>query len=80
MAFTTFYVNPMKCTGCGGCIDACPEDCIEGRPGYISMIDDLSCTKCGKCAEVCPEGAVVRTQNRKPKLPERLTKVGRFRR
>jgi len=80
MAFTTFYVNPVKCTGCGGCIDACPEDCIEGRPGYISMIDDLSCTKCGKCAEVCPEGAVVQTQNRKPKLPERLTKVGRLRR
>jgi fumarate reductase flavoprotein subunit/NADH-quinone oxidoreductase subunit F len=44
------------------------------------MIDDLSCTKCGKCAEVCPEGAVVQTQNRKPKLPERLTKVGRLRR
>lgn len=79
-AFTTFYINPMKCTGCGNCIDLCPETCIEGGLGYISMIDDISCTKCGKCADVCPESAVVRTQNRMPKLPNRLTKVGRFRR
>jgi len=79
-AFARYYVNPMKCRACGVCIEACPENCIEGAPGYISMIDDAACTKCGKCAEVCPEGAIARTQNRIPNLPRRLTKVGRFRR
>ncbi|NLV50178.1 MAG: 4Fe-4S binding protein [Clostridiales bacterium] len=79
-AFSAVYIDPMKCCGCGDCIAVCPEDCIEGKPGYISMIDDVVCTKCGKCAEVCPEGAVVRTQSRIPRLPDRLTKAGRFRR
>lgn len=79
-AFAKFYVNPLKCKGCCRCIDACPENCIEGGAGYISMIDDVCCTKCGRCADACPEGAVIRTQNRIPNLPTRLTKVGRFHR
>ena len=74
----TIYVDPKLCSGCGECMDVCPLDCIEGRPKYIHMIDDMTCNKCGKCIEVCEEQAIVKTGGKVPKLPNRLTKVGRF--
>ncbi|MCD8020138.1 MAG: 4Fe-4S binding protein [Clostridiales bacterium] len=74
------YIDPKVCTGCGECMEVCPKDCIEGRPKYIHMIDDLECDKCGKCMEVCDDGAIIKTEGKVPKLPKRLTKVGRFRR
>ena len=73
------YINPKRCVGCGACVDSCPHGCIEGQPGYIHMLDDYDCTKCGVCAEACPNGAIVLTTGRVPKVPFRMTKVGRFR-
>ena len=78
-AFLKIYIDPEKCQGCGDCIDACPADCIEGKDGFISMIDEFGCTKCKKCIDACPEGAVMTAAGRLPALPERLTRVGRFR-
>lgn len=72
------YIDPQLCEGCEECADACPLDCIEGKSGYIHMIDDISCDKCGKCIEVCEVGAVKKAEGKLPKLPNRLTKVGRF--
>lgn len=77
-SFQTIYIDPKACTGCEECADVCPEDCIEGKAGYIHMIDEFDCTKCGKCIEVCEEDAVIRTTGRVPKLPSRLTKCGKF--
>lgn len=74
----TVYIDPKLCNGCGDCMDACPQDCIEGKANYIHMIDDMACDKCGKCMEVCEADAIVRTSGKVPKLPNRLTKVGRF--
>lgn len=79
-AFMNIYIDPMKCTGCEDCVDVCPVDCIEGDDGYIHMIDDMDCIKCGKCIEVCSDNAIVRATGRLPKLPDKLTKVGKFRR
>ncbi len=73
------YIDPKHCNGCGACETVCPYDCIEGQPGYIHMLDDFDCTKCGKCTEVCETGAIVITTGRVPRVPYRLTKVGRFR-
>ena len=78
-AFSTLYIDPYKCTGNGDCMDVCPEDAIEGKAGYISMLDEYECTKCGKCIEACENGAIQFASGRMPKLPDRLTKVGRFR-
>lgn len=50
------FFNAEKCTGCGMCIEACPENAIR-------IVDDKSATdrgRCkgsGKCAEVCPNEA-----------------------
>ena len=77
-SFVNIYIDPSLCNGCGECMDICPKDCIEGKAKYIHMIDDFDCTKCGKCMEVCDEDAIVQTTGKLPKLPNRLTKVGKF--
>lgn len=74
----TVYIDPKLCSGCGDCMDVCPKNCIEGKANYIHMIDDIDCDKCGKCVEICEAGAAVKTAGKVPKLPNRLTKVGRF--
>lgn len=78
-SFVNIYIDPSLCNGCGECMDVCPKDCIEGKAKYIHMIDDFDCTKCGKCMEVCDEDAIIQTTGKLPKLPNRLTKVGKFR-
>ena len=78
-AFVNIYIDPSVCNGCGECMDICPKDCIEGKNGYIHMIDTFDCTKCGKCISACEEEAIIKTTGKVPKLPNRLTKVGRFR-
>lgn len=77
-SFVNIYIDPQVCDGCGECMDVCPKDCITGKPKYIHMIDDFDCTKCGKCMEACGAGAVCQTTGKLPKLPSRLTKVGKF--
>lgn len=72
------YIDPKLCSGCGECIDVCPEDCIQGKSNFIHMIDDYDCTQCGKCIDACQEAAVIKTSGKVPKLPNRLTKAGRF--
>ncbi len=77
-AFSSIYIDPELCTGCEECVEVCPVDCIEGKSGYIHMIDTMECTRCGKCMEACEEGAVKPATGRTPKLPDRLTKCGKF--
>ena len=74
------YIDPKLCQGCGECADVCPKDCIEGKAKYIHMIDEFDCDQCGKCIEACDAGAIIKTSGKVPKLPNRLTKVGRFKR
>lgn len=76
----TIYIDPKLCTGCGDCMDVCPQDCIEGKAKFIHMIDDFDCDRCGKCMEACSDGAIIKTSGKLPKLPKKLTKVGRFKR
>ena len=76
--FMTIYIDPNLCEGCEECADVCPEDCIEGKSGYIHMIDEFDCTKCGKCIEACENEAIIQTTGRVPKLPTRLVKCGKF--
>lgn len=79
-AFTNIYIAPEGCIGCGSCIKECPEDCIEGLPGYIHMIEELKCTKCLRCMKACPQKVIFCTTGRVPSIPDRLTHVGRFKR
>jgi len=77
-SFMSIYIDPNLCEGCEECADVCPAECIEGKSGFIHMIDEFDCTKCGKCIEACEYDAVIKTTGRVPKLPTRLTKCGKF--
>ncbi len=74
----TYVIMPDLCTGCGDCIDECPEEAIEGKDGYIHMIDQDLCEHCGKCVKACDEDAIVVVTGKLPKLPRKLTKVGKW--
>jgi MinD superfamily P-loop ATPase containing an inserted ferredoxin domain len=45
-----------RCTGCGACAEACPQDILHIRGGThpeIAFTD--ACSFCAACAEACPE-------------------------
>jgi pyruvate formate lyase activating enzyme len=50
------FFNAEKCTGCGICVEACPEAAIQITEGK-SRTDRRRCTGHGTCAEVCPNEA-----------------------
>ncbi len=46
-----------RCTGCGDCARACPEDAVvQDRDGRV-LTDLERCTHCGLCVEACGYGA-----------------------
>ncbi len=55
------YVNPVRCKGCGYCMNACPKDAIHesghvNAKGYNTiMVDEEKCIVCGTCYRVCPD-------------------------
>ncbi|WP_170313397.1 NADH-ubiquinone oxidoreductase-F iron-sulfur binding region domain-containing protein [Lacrimispora amygdalina] len=75
---SVIYIDPVLCTGCMECLDRCRAGCIEGKSGYIHMIDSTECTGCRACMEICKADAIVETEGKLPKLPERLVKCGKF--
>ena len=77
-AEAVYVILPDLCTGCGDCIDECDEDAIIGKRKFIHMIDQDMCEQCGKCVSACDEDAIVAVTGKLPKLPKRLTKVGKF--
>lgn len=77
-AEAVYIILPDKCTGCGDCVDECPEEAIEGKSKFIHMIDQDMCENCGKCVAACGEEAIVAWEGKLPKLPKKLTKVGKF--
>lgn len=77
-AEAVYVIMPDMCTGCGDCMDECDEDAIEGKKGFIHMIDQDMCENCGKCVVSCDEEAIVAVTGKMPKLPKKLTKVGKF--
>lgn len=74
----TYYVDPMRCDGCGACQNSCPVRAVDGLRGYIHMIDPSDCTSCGACVSACPQSAIRVTRSKPPRLPDRLTRVGHF--
>jgi NADPH-dependent glutamate synthase beta subunit-like oxidoreductase len=45
------------CILCGGCVDVCPENCLEllkVSEGSMMIKDETICIRCGLCAERCP--------------------------
>jgi Na+-translocating ferredoxin:NAD+ oxidoreductase RNF subunit RnfB len=66
-------VNPVRCTGCGACLEACPKKviwirevsekpvvmCANHHRGAETRKEcTAGCISCMKCQKVCPTGAV----------------------
>lgn len=59
-----------SCTGCGRCLAACPQQCIDASSVPL-RISNENCLMCGNCLEICPHGAVIRRECR-GNMPENL--------
>lgn len=51
-------IDEGKCTGCGLCVNGCPEGAIKIIKGKARLIGDLYCDGLGACIGTCPEGAI----------------------
>ena len=46
-----------KCTGCGECVEQCPEESIK-LVDELAVVDTETCTDCGICVDACTEEAI----------------------
>ena len=46
-----------KCTGCGVCIERCPDGALQLVNG-LAILEQAACTQCQACIDACPEGAI----------------------
>jgi len=46
-----------ECTGCTGCVAACPTSAIFVTPGGIA-VREQDCVRCGYCMAACPVGGI----------------------
>ena len=51
-----------SCTGCGLCLAACPQQCIDSST-IPFRIRNENCLMCGRCIEICPQKAVSRRKS-----------------
>lgn len=57
------YAITDRCTGCGSCLDVCPQSCIDTST-VPYRINRTNCLRCGNCMGACPSDAVVKTEVR----------------
>jgi len=51
------HIDSTKCTGCGNCVDVCPQQAITIGDD-VAVVNQGLCVQCGACLEICPVGAI----------------------
>ena len=51
-------INEDDCSGCGICVDACPNSVLELSGDYAAVGNEEDCDACASCMEECPMGAI----------------------
>ncbi len=46
------------CTGCGICIDVCPNQALEMVDGLAKLTKPEACDGIGECVDACPVQAI----------------------
>jgi NAD-dependent dihydropyrimidine dehydrogenase PreA subunit len=54
----TLEFFPDKCTGCGICLEVCPQAVFIPQNGKVQVADRDACMECGACAKNCPAKAI----------------------
>ena len=54
----TLQLDENKCTGCGMCLNVCPQGVLESAGKKVQIIDRDACMECGACAANCPVKAI----------------------
>ena len=49
-------VDEEKCTACGMCEEACPQQAITVDD--VARVNPELCVECGICVDECPNGAI----------------------
>jgi 4Fe-4S ferredoxin len=77
---SNLILNSEVCTGCGICVESCPEDAIvlglvgatrRGAVEYAAPvdIDEVKCSYCGVCVVMCPFNALTLKIDGEERLP-----------
>jgi len=53
-------IDQELCTGCGDCVDSCPEGALAMKKGRAVIAYPDDCQYCGNCEELCQVGAIGR--------------------
>ncbi len=51
-------IDTDECSGCGICVDTCPNGVLDIVGSTASVVNEDSCDGCGECMEECPLGAI----------------------
>jgi len=52
-------IDPIRCIGCGSCVNACPEHTVLGLINHkAELINPTYCVGHGACKAACPEDAI----------------------
>lgn len=54
---TIFRINRARCSGCGLCVEACPERAIRLKEKKASILTDI-CQGCAICQAICKNNAI----------------------
>jgi NAD-dependent dihydropyrimidine dehydrogenase PreA subunit len=54
----TLRLHAEKCTGCGMCLQVCPQAVLIRENGRVRIQERDACMECGACARNCPEEAI----------------------
>jgi Fe-S-cluster-containing hydrogenase component 2 len=52
------FIDEDKCTGCGDCLEVCPEEGAIVLQEEKAIINRELCTSCAACMPACSEGAI----------------------
>ncbi len=55
-------IDKEKCTGCGECVDICPEEVLGLVEDKSEPVNADECVGCESCVEVCEHEAITVTE------------------